>query len=142
MKDVVTLYPKKKKPIDNETQIKLLNTIGYEVRCKIDKTFNLEINDMLLDRVISLISTIDNQLFEDEIEKKVLTNHLTELKFFDTEFELKQNDFKREVNHRLIETIENMMIDINPTDYKSFISYPSIDGYDYKNQTSKEYEPN
>jgi len=142
MKDVVTLYPKKKEPIDNETQIKLLNTIGYEVRCKIDKTFNLEINDMLLDRVISLISTIDNQLFEDEIEKKVLTNHLTELKFFDTEFELKQNDFKREVNHRLIETIENMMIDINPTDYKSFISYPSIDGYDYKNQTSKEYEPN
>ena len=37
---------KKKEPIDNETQLKLLNTICFPLRCKIHNTFQLEMNDM------------------------------------------------------------------------------------------------
>ena len=64
MKNVINFnshQQKKKEPINNETQLKLLNTICYELRCKIDKTIQLEINEMC------------------------------------SEYEIKQNDFIREV---------------------------------------------
>jgi hypothetical protein len=109
MKNVINFnshQQKKKEPINNETQLKLLNTICYELRCKIDKTIQLEINEMC------------------------------------SEYEIKQNDFIREVYSDLIRTIETMMKDINPTEFETFMTYPSLNEFDHKNQRSTEYVPN
>ena len=97
---------KKKEPIDNETQLKLLNTICFPLRCKIHNTFQFEIQDMC------------------------------------SEYEIKQNDFIREVCSDLIQTITTMMKDINPTEYKTFMTYPSLNEFDWQNQRSTEYIPN
>ena len=90
----------------NKSKLKLLKLICYELRSEMDKSIQLEINEIC------------------------------------SEEEIRQNDLFRERLCNLLEVYTEMMKDINPTEFETFMTYPSLNEFDHKNQRSTEYVPN